>query len=102
MDYVTHFIDVSLPVLWAEFSFLIALLIFIAYIVIDALNTYYTSAVADKRPVAAATSGAVVYIIIAFGIFSFTENILYLVPLVMGSWVGTFIVVRRQQMLERK
>jgi fatty acid desaturase len=85
----------SIPVetLVRDFNVVIGLGVFFAYVVIDALNTYYTSAVAEKRPAAAATTGAVVYILLAFGIVSFTENILYIVPLVLGSWIGTFLVV---------
>ncbi len=94
---MSEFFYIELPKLWNEFNFFIAIGILVAYAVIDALNTHYTAAVAQKRPVVAASSGAIVYILIAFGIISFTENILYLIPLVIGSWTGTFFVVRFQR-----
>jgi uncharacterized membrane protein YfcA len=78
----------------AEVNPLIAVALTVGYAIIDGLNTYYTKAVARGRPVAAATSGALVYVLLAFGILQFTDNPLYLVPLVIGSWIGTYVVVR--------
>lgn len=82
---------------WNGFDFGIALLIFIAYIVVDAMYAYYTLQVTKKKPYSAATVGALMHFILALGVLSYVQNYLYLIPLALGSWVGTFIIVKREQ-----
>ncbi len=78
---------------WHQFSFTLAVTLFVVYICIDGLHAYYTVSVTKRRPLASATTSAVVHILIAFGVFSYTHNYLYVAPIVAGSWVGTYIVV---------
>ncbi len=82
---------------WQNFSFQIAILIFIAYIVVDAMYAYYTLQVTKRKPYSAATIGALMHFLLAVGVLSYVENYLYLLPLALGSWVGTFIIVKREQ-----
>ncbi len=77
-----------------QFNWAIALSIFFAYIATDALYAYYTLAVAEQRPLSAANTGAVLHLLIAFGVLSYVENYLYLIPIVIGSWVGTYLLVK--------
>lgn len=81
--------------LWQGFRYEVAGLIFIAYFLIDAMYAYYTLAVVGKKPFIAASVGATMHLLIAFGILSYVQNYLYLIPIVLGSWLGTFYVVNR-------
>lgn len=72
----------------------VSVLIFIAYILIDGMYAYYTLAVTKRRPLASATTGALMHFLIAFGVLSYVQNYWYILPLVLGSWVGTYLVVR--------
>ncbi|HQU08182.1 MAG: hypothetical protein B7X04_03885 [Parcubacteria group bacterium 21-54-25] len=85
----------NLAAAWASFDVRIAALIFVAYAAVDALYAYYTLQVVQRRPYTAATAGAFMYFLLAIGVLSYVHNILYLIPLAAGSWVGTFFVVRR-------
>lgn len=78
-----------------EFSFLIAGLIFVSYILIDGAYAYYTLAVMKRRPVVSATVGSLMHFLIAFGVLNYVQNYLYIFPLALGSWVGTYLVVKR-------
>ncbi len=62
---------------------------------VDGMYAYYTLAVTKKKPVASATVGALMHFLIAFGVLSYVQNYLYLIPLAIGSWLGTYIVVKR-------
>lgn len=84
---------------WHNFSFQIAILIFIAYIVVDSMYAYYTLQVTKRKPYSAATIGALMHFLLAVGVLSYVENYLYLLPLALGSWIGTFIIVKREQHL---
>ncbi len=75
----------------------IGLLIFCAYIFIDGLYVAYTYSIVKKEPVLAATMGAIMYLLLAFGIVNFVDNFLYVVPLVAGSWLGTYFVVKYEK-----
>jgi hypothetical protein len=80
-----------------SFSLGIALLIFVAYIIVDAMYAYYTLQVTKRKPFSAATVGALMHFILALGVLSYVQNYLYIIPLALGSWVGTFLVVNREQ-----
>lgn len=80
---------------WQTFDTKIAIAVFLAYLLIDAMYAYYTLAITKRRPVAAATAGSLMYVLIAFGILNFVQNYLYVVPMIIGSWIGTYVVVKR-------
>lgn len=80
---------------WNELNLLTGFLIFIMYIILDGMYAYYTLAVSEKRPFHAATSGALMHFLLAVGVLSYVQNYLYIVPLAFGSWIGTYIVVRK-------
>ena len=82
---------------WSDFDIRIGLLIFVAYIIIDALFVSYTYLVVKKAPAKAATVGAGMYFLMAFGIINYVNNFLYVIPLVIGSWIGTYLVVKYEK-----
>lgn len=83
--------------LWHSFNPLTALIVFVAYVVVDGMYAYYTLAVTDKQPLRAATVGAMMHFLIAVGVLSYVQNYLYIIPLALGSWIGTYAVVRRSK-----
>jgi hypothetical protein len=80
---------------WQSFDLKVAGLVLVAYLLIDAMYAYYTLSVAEKKPTAAASTGALMHFLIAFGVLSYVQNYLYVIPLAIGSWFGTYLVVRR-------
>ncbi|MFH0891932.1 MAG: hypothetical protein V1867_04080 [Candidatus Falkowbacteria bacterium] len=84
------------------FNPIIALLILIAYIITDALYAKYTLDVANYNEYKAATIGSAIHFFLAFGIINYTENWLYIFPLAIGSWIGTFLMVRRERLHKTK
>lgn len=83
--------------LFHDFDFGLAALVFAAYLVIDALYAQYTYAVVKKNPMQAANIGFIMHFLLAFGVINYVGNFLYIVPLALGSWVGTYLVVRREK-----
>jgi uncharacterized membrane protein YfcA len=68
------------------------------YIVVDSMYAYYTLKVSEKKPVHTATSGALIHFLLAIGVLSYVQNYLYIIPLAIGSWIGTYIVEKRSLM----
>jgi hypothetical protein len=86
----------------STFNPLIAILILGAYIVIDALYAKYTLDIANYNEYRAATVGSIIHFCIAFGVINYTENWLYIFPLAIGSWIGTFLMVKRERLKKKK
>jgi len=59
------------------------------------MYAYYTIAVMKKKPLTAASIGASMHFLIAFGVLNYVQNYLYVIPLALGSWIGTYLVVQR-------
>lgn len=80
----------------------IATLILFAYIITDALYAKYTLDVANHNEYKAASTGAVIHLFIAFGVINYTHNWIYIIPLAIGSWIGTFMMVRKERIKKEK
>lgn len=76
------------------FNILTALILIGVYIVIDGLYAHYTIQISKRRPVAAATTSGLMHFLMAVGVLNYVNNFLYIIPLAIGSWIGTFLVVR--------
>jgi len=86
----------NIAVAWRDFNIRLAFAIFFAYLVVDGLYAKYTLHVMQYRAFSAATIGALMHFILAFGVLNYINNYLYIIPLALGSWVGTFIVVSQE------
>lgn len=68
--------------------------LFIGYVVVDGMYAYYTLAVVRRQALAAASTSLLMHFILAAGVFSYTQNFTYVIPLAFGSFVGTYLVIR--------
>lgn len=85
-----------------NFSWATAVLIFFTYVVIDILYAYYIMCVEERRPLRAAATTSLIYSLLAYGVVSYSQNILYLLPLASGAFFGTFIMVAYKKRKETK
>jgi uncharacterized membrane protein YfcA len=77
-----------------DFSYATAAAVFFTYVVIDVLYARYVIEVGRANAVRAATISSVLYSLLAYGILQYSHNIWYLIPLVLGAWIGTYLTVR--------
>jgi hypothetical protein len=77
-----------------EFNYFLAMCVFAAYVLVDGLYAYYTLAVVKRSAVSAATTGAAMHFLLALGVISYIKNYWYIIPLALGSWLGTYLVVK--------
>lgn len=87
----------SLTQSYESFSWLIALGVTITYFIADALYAHYTLSVAERKAISAANTGALLHFMLALGVLSYVENYLYIIPIAIGSWFGTYILVARNK-----
>jgi len=76
-----------------DFSWIKAICIFFTYVVIDMLYAYYIICVEKRKALSAAVTTSFIYSLLAYGVVSYSQNIFYLIPLALGAFFGTFIMV---------
>jgi hypothetical protein len=69
---------------------LIALGVLCATAATDAVYVMFTSAVAARRRVPAATWSSVWYLLSSYAVISYTQNWVYVIFAAAGSWLGAF------------
>jgi len=84
---------IGTPIMNLTFSPFIALAVFAATIVTDAVYVFFTAAVASRHRMRAANWSAVWYLLAAFSVISYTGNPVYVVFAALGSWVGAYLSV---------
>ena len=70
---------------------LIALAVFCATIVTDAVYVFFTSAVVARQRVRAASWSSVWYLLSAFTVISYTGNPAYVAFAALGSFIGAYV-----------
>lgn len=80
--------------MWQDFHWPTAGVIFVTYVVIDILYAMYVICVSKRQPVNAAIVSAFLYSLGAYGVISYSKNPLYVVPLALGAFLGTYLVVK--------
>ena len=78
-----------------NFSYIIAFTIFYVYLIINVMWTNYTLSVTSYKSGIAATTSLITYVLSALGIISVVENYLYLIPLAIGTWTGTYFMIQK-------
>ncbi len=76
------------------FSVPYALVIFFITIAADIAYVYYVRRIMEGRALHAAATGALISLIGAVMVVSYTANRLYIAPLVFGTLIGTYIAVK--------
>lgn len=69
----------------------------VAYFVVDAMYAHYTFSIAELRALSAANTGALMHFLLALGVLSYVQNYLYIIPITIGSWFGTYVIVKRER-----
>lgn len=83
--------NIALPFAHLNFNPLLALAVFCATIVTDAVFVMFTAAVASRHRFRAANWSAVWYLLAAVSVISYTSNAVYVVFAAAGSWVGAYV-----------
>jgi hypothetical protein len=76
-----------------DFNPLVALAVFCATIITDAVYVQFTAAVASRHRLRAANWSSIWYLLAAFSVISYTGNAAYVVFAALGSWVGAYLSV---------
>ena len=76
-----------------------ALLVFVAYVILDYLYAKYTIYIQNRQAFRAGLSGAMMYSLMAWGIIIYTNHPIYIIFVALGSFCGTYFAVKSQKKL---
>ena len=85
-----------------EFNWLLAIGLFFAASLLDAVFALYTVSVVKTQPLRAASLSFFTYLLEAVGVVNYVDNRLYLAPLALGAFVGSYIVVKWEAVKKEK
>ena len=70
--------------------------VFFAYLIVDFAYASYIVACSEKRAIAASNWSMLLYVLSAFGLAVFVHNYWTVIPMAMGGWLGSYIVITRE------
>lgn len=68
--------------------------LFVVYLLIDILYTQYVMAIAKLNAFWASNISVLLYILTAYGTIEYVQNYWNIIPIVIGSWLGTYVTLR--------
>lgn len=77
-----------------DFHWGVALVVFLTYVLIDILYAFYVIYVGKRDALKAALSSSALYSLAAYGVITYSRNIVYVIPLALGAFLGTYLVVK--------
>ena len=80
-----------------KFNVLIAIGLFVLYCFVEFLDSSLTFHITKHKSLKAANTTFVLYIIWGIEVFAFISNYLYTIPISMGAWLGSYLLVEREK-----
>jgi hypothetical protein len=71
----------------------LALGVVLATAATDAVYVFFSAAVVARHPARAATWSSLWYLLSAFAVINYTQNALYVLFAMLGSWIGAYASV---------
>lgn len=84
-----------------QFSIQIAFLIFITYFILDMFYAYYIICIENKQNFMSSLMAGLVTSLAAFGVVSFSKNMVYIIPLFLGAFSGTYATMKLKEIYHK-
>jgi hypothetical protein len=81
----------------AAFNWLVALTLFVFYSFVQAFDSSLTLSITRHKSVRSAHTTFLLYIIWGIEVFAFISNYLYIIPMALGGWLGTYLLIEREK-----
>ena len=77
-----------------EFNWWVAIALLLGFITYDFLYAIYYIFVSKKMAFMAANTACALYLIGSVSTIAYLGNLYYLIPIILGSYIGTFVAVK--------
>lgn len=81
----------------SSFNFFIAIGLFILYCFVEFLDSSLTFLLTQHKSIRSANTTLLLYIILGIEVLAFVNNYLYTIPIALGAWLGTYLLVEREK-----
>jgi quinol-cytochrome oxidoreductase complex cytochrome b subunit len=81
----------------ANFNVLLAIGLFVLYSLVEFLDSSLTLSITRHESLKSANTTLILYIILGIEVLAFVSNYLYTIPIALGAWLGTYILVEREK-----
>jgi hypothetical protein len=85
-----------------DFNWLLALGLFIASSLLDAVFAIYIFAINKKQAHLAGVMSFLTYMLMAVGIVNYVNNKWYILPTALGAYLGTYLIVKYEERKSKK
>jgi hypothetical protein len=85
-----------------QFHISVAILIFITYFILDMFYAYYILCIESRKNLMSSFMAGMITSLSAFGVVSFSQNMLYVVPLFLGAFAGTYFTMKLKEILQSR
>ena len=77
-------------------------ILFFVYLIYDILYAKYILYVSKLNAFKAANTGVLLYMLVAYGTVQYVTNLWNIIPIVLGSWIGTYFTIRYENKRKQK
>ena len=81
----------------SNFNVPIAVGLFILYCLVEALDSSLTLSITRHQSLRSANTTLILYVILGIEVLAFVSNYLYTIPIALGAWLGTFLLLEREK-----
>jgi hypothetical protein len=85
-----------------QFDIYFAIIIFITYFILDMFYAYYILCIESRQNLISSFMAGMITSLSAFGIVSFSQNMLYVIPLFLGAFAGTYFTMKLKEILQSR
>lgn len=85
-----------------NFDINIAILIFVTYFILDMFYAYYILCIESRQNLMSSFMAGMITSLSAFGVVSFSKNMMYVIPLFLGAFAGTFVTMKAKEILQSR
>jgi hypothetical protein len=85
-----------------NFDINIAILIFVTYFILDMFYAYYILCIESRQNLMSSFMAGMITSLSAFGIVSFSKNMMYVIPLFLGAFAGTYVTMKAKEILQSR
>lgn len=89
----------SLTEAMSSFNLFIAFALFILYCLVESFDSSLTLSIARHESLKAANKTLILYIILGVEVLAFVSNYLYAIPIALGAWLGTYLLLEREKQI---
>lgn len=85
-----------------EFNINYAIIIFGTYFILDMFYAYYILCIESRQNLMSSFMAGMITSLSAFGVVSFSKNMLYVIPLFLGAFAGTYCTMKLKEILQSR